>query len=90
MAGHVSPPLDLCYNLNEDDGYRVNHAVVRFVTLSATEQLVNLGTKTLGQKKVVGQLHEYTEHVALVLLGEWVSPRHIPTWVFVVGGEHVQ
>ena len=64
--------------------------MVKLVTLFAPEQLVNLGTKTLGQKKNVIQQHEYTEHVALVLLGEWVSPRHIPAWDSVVSGEQVQ
>ena len=72
-AGHVSPPSDLYNNLNEDDGCRVNHAVVRLLTLSVPEQLVNYGTKSLGQRNVKQQ-YEYTEHVALVLLGELVSP----------------
>ena len=89
-AGHVSPLLDLCKNLNENDGYRVNHAVERLVALSVPGQVVILGTKTQGQNKIVSHQYEYTEHVTLMLLNEWVSPLAHPHMGFEGGGEHVQ
>ena len=73
-AGHVSSLLDLCKNPNEDDGCRANYAVEGILALSVPGQVVILGTKTQGQNKIVKHQHEYTEHVALILWGEWVFP----------------
>ena len=47
--------------------------------------------KTQDKIKTVNHQHEYTGYVALMLLGEWVTPpRHIPVWGSVVSGEHSQ
>ena len=52
-AGYVSPLLDLCKNLDENNDCRINHAVKRLVALSLPWQVVILGTKTQGQNKIV-------------------------------------
>ena len=89
-TGHIGPLLDLCKTPNGDDGCRVNHDVKRLVALSVPGQVVILGMKTQGQNEIVRHQDEYTEHLGLILLGEWVSPRNIPTWGSEVGGEHFQ
>ena len=51
LAGHDSTLSDFFFfNLNEDDGCRVNHAVERLVVLSVLGEVVILGMKTQGQK----------------------------------------
>ena len=42
--------------------------------LSVPGWVVILGTKTLELNKIVHHQHAYTDYVALVFLGEWVSP----------------
>ena len=58
----------------ESDGCRVNHAEERPILLSVPGGIIILGMKTQGQNETVYHQHEYTDYVALILLGEWVFP----------------
>ena len=49
-AGHDSTLLDFFFNLNEDDGCRVNHAVERLVVLSVPGEVSYLGNENPGTK----------------------------------------